>query len=248
MNRIASRGHQSGVGIINFLHSLGHVNFGQLLSDVRHGSINLGFPVDPSTITGLQASDFHCIHCMEAKITDKSYPLSDNRVELPGQLLQADIHGPVVVSCGKHEYVLVVVDEGSQYVWTIPLVRKSDAHEAMMTIWALVKCQTNNRVRFIRTDNGGEWTQLGRDCAKRGTIHQTTVPGAHEQNGKVERMIRAINNLTRATLTACQLNNEVWPYAVQFVAQTFNGLHCPKGDHRTNFELFWGHTPNLARI
>lgn len=53
---------------------------------------------------------------MQAKITDKSYLLYVNHISLPGERLHADLHGPTLASYGKHEYVLVIVDEASQYI------------------------------------------------------------------------------------------------------------------------------------
>jgi hypothetical protein len=69
-----------------------------------------------------------CAPCRHAKMVASSHPhLIDVRAERPCEMLHLDLVGPARVrSAGGKWYVLVVVDDYSQYVWVFFLEDKGE--------------------------------------------------------------------------------------------------------------------------
>ena len=76
------------------------------------------------------------------------------------------------------------------------LKRKSDAYSAMVNYIAKEERQINHKVKMIRSDNGGEFisNQWRQFMSQHGIKHIQVPPGAHLQNGRVERAYLTILN------------------------------------------------------
>ncbi|KAK9713354.1 hypothetical protein RND81_06G021800 [Saponaria officinalis] len=74
----------------------------------------------------------------------------------------------------------------------------------------------NEKVKCIRSDNGTEIFQ--ENCSKlfaiKGIIHQRSVPGVPQQNGRVERKHRHLIETARALIISAGLPNKFWGESV----------------------------------
>lgn len=85
-----------------------------------------------------------------------------------------------------------------------------------MTKW---ETQTGVKVKAIITDNATELNGIGRVCRANGATHQRTDPEhkdpyAYQQNGRVERLNRTMQERARAILAKISLPEEYWNEAL----------------------------------
>jgi transposase InsO family protein len=153
---------------------LGHLSF-DLLS--RLSKLNL--------VRGLPrlrlVKELVCAPCRHAKMVASSHPpLTDVMTEHPCELLHIDLVGPARVrSASGKWYVLVVVDDYSQYAWVFFL---EDKGETFGFVRDLVLRLRNERhgdaIRAIRSDNGSEFrnSRFETFCHDLGLEHQFSSP------------------------------------------------------------------------
>ena len=71
----------------------------------------------------------------------------------------SDITGPEDVQTPHGElYTLNFIDDYSQKAWVYIIRRKSEAPNCFKEWRALVEAETNEKVRILQTDNGGEYS------------------------------------------------------------------------------------------
>ena len=97
-------------------------------------------------------------------------------------------------SKGGALYVLTFIDDYSRFVYVYLLAAKSQVFERFKAFRAMVETQTDCKIKCIRIDNGGEYTnhRFNKHCADLGIIHQTSVPYNPQQNSLAERMNRIV--------------------------------------------------------
>jgi len=78
------------------------------------------------------------------------------------------------------------------------LRHKNQAAKELVTVLKQWATQTGFRVQFIRTDNGTEFSGISTFCRDSGAVHQKTAPYVHQQNGKIERLNRTLQERARA--------------------------------------------------
>ncbi|KAL2244363.1 UNVERIFIED_CONTAM: Retrovirus-related Pol polyprotein from transposon TNT 1-94 [Sesamum indicum] len=89
---------------------------------------------------------------------------------------------------------------------------------------ALVENETGLQVKYLRSDNGGEYSSEGikNYYADRGIRMQKTIPGTHQQNGIAERMNKTLNECARCMRLKSELLKMFWADAVNTAAFMFN--------------------------
>ncbi|ANB11578.1 gag-pol fusion protein [Sugiyamaella lignohabitans] len=222
------------------LHKQGHVNFREIIDNIRHGNIS---NIDPQLVKGVSPKNFSCESCDLAKITNKSFYSSYSRMNKVGDLIHADLMGPLPESIGKrYKYVAVFVDDMSKYIWSIPLQQKSEATNQLIALITEIERQFETKVKIVRTDNGGEFNNsvINAFFTQIGIKHQLTVPYAHQQNGTVERSNRTIMNLVRATMIESNIHEVFWPYVVKYVVHIINTSYLR--DHPLKNKRYTSHT------
>lgn len=100
-----------------------------------------------------------CEGCLMAKMTRKPFPsqtmfTSKNKLEL----IHADICGPIAPTTPReNRYFLLFVDDYSRKMWVYLLKDKGSAFEMFKKFWALIKNCTEESIKILRTDRGGEF-------------------------------------------------------------------------------------------
>jgi len=74
------------------------------------------------------------------------------------ELLHMDLMGPTKTAslCGKR-YILVIVDDFSQYTWATPIREKFDAFDAVQHLFKKIQVEQNCQIMRIRSDHGREF-------------------------------------------------------------------------------------------
>ena len=116
---------------------------------------------------------------------------SEVKTSRPLEIVHTDIMGPMnPKSKGGALHVLTFIDDYSRFVYVYLLAAKSQVFERFKAFRAMVETQTDCKIKCIRIDNGGEYTnhRFNKHCADLGIIHQTSVPYNPQQNGLAERI------------------------------------------------------------
>lgn len=195
-----------------------HVNFDSLIRMSRGDAIS-GIPV-------MQREGKVCEDCLTAKQPRTPFkPTNKERRGAVLELLHADLSGPFpVASIGGSRYALVIVDDCSRRASVYFLSDKAEAGDKIKDYVRQAELQTGQKVKRLRTDNGGEFLGEGLRgfLAKKGIIHERTAPYSPAQNGVAERMNRTLVEAARSMLTESKLPQEFWAEAMNTAAYVRN--------------------------
>jgi transposase InsO family protein len=110
------------------------------------------------------------------------------------------------------KYLLNVMDEYTRIIFVAGLRKKSDAATALIEIIEAAERQFEKRVKFLQTDQGGEFRseELQLLLRSRGIIQKGTVPRHSETNPQIERANRTIVTMARTTLLVSGLPKRLW--------------------------------------
>jgi transposase InsO family protein len=127
-------------------------------------------------------------------------------VTYPFQLLELDIIGPRHISKGRFRYILVGVDNFTNWIEAAAL-KTLTAEEVICAFFRIIiarhGCPTG-----VLTDQGTQFTsKLFKDlCAKFNIKHHLTTAYHHQSAGKVERFVRFLTKSISTMLNAAQTN------------------------------------------
>ncbi|MBW0536681.1 hypothetical protein O181_076396 [Austropuccinia psidii MF-1] len=166
-----------------------------------------------------------CHPCSIAK--SKHTPIknpSRQMIKKAGDVIVADLMGPLPLSMNNMKYILMIQDAFSRVVVAIPLMDKSEA-KTKLQHWILQFTNvTDNQIKVVRTDNGSKFKNniLDEFLKNKGIIHEFAMPYEHHQNGKIERTNRTISEIARTMLISSNLPAMLWPWAFRHAAWIFN--------------------------
>nr|GEY66734.1 Gag-Pol polyprotein [Tanacetum cinerariifolium] len=148
-----------------------------------------------SLVRGLPKIKFEKGHlyssCAMGKSKKKSHkPKSEDTNQEKLYLLHMDLCGLMrVESVNGKKYILIIVDDYSQFTWVKCLRSKDEAPYFLIKFLKMIQVQLKVSVRRIRTDNGTEFVnQTLREYYEQvGISHETSVARSPQQNGVVER-------------------------------------------------------------
>ena len=103
---------------------------------------------------------------------------------------------------GGESYFTLIIDDFPRLTWVAFLKYKSEALEKLKIFKALVENQTGCKLKCIRSDRGGEFTNddfldLCNEC---GIKKQFTIAGTPQQNGVAERKNRSVQQISRGMM------------------------------------------------
>nr|GFB90106.1 hypothetical protein [Tanacetum cinerariifolium] len=131
---------------------LSHLNFGAInhleKNDLVRGLPKLKFE-----------NDNLCLACAMGKSKKQSHKLKSKDTN-QGKLchLHMDFCGPMrVASINRKKYILVIVDDYSQFTWVKFLALKDEALDFIIKFLKMIQVRLNAPVRNIHTDNGTEF-------------------------------------------------------------------------------------------
>jgi transposase InsO family protein len=146
-----------------------------------------------------------------------SYPTSASVSQRPFDLVHSDIWGlaPFALK-GGHRYYILFIDDFSQHTWLYFMRSRSEVLSIYQRFVAMVLTQFSTPIHVFRADSANEYIskQLRGVFAEQGTLAQLSCPGAHAQNGVVERKHRHLLETTRAMMIAPSLPPHFWAEAV----------------------------------
>ncbi|GMF38598.1 unnamed protein product [Phytophthora fragariaefolia] len=131
---------------------LGHVNYQDILRMVDKGLV-WGITL------GNRKAEF-CMSCSEAKQTKRAQPSEDTSASSPtdevGAVIGMDLKTDLTPDRLGHKHILTMIDYGSSFNKAQLLKTKGEAAEHIRLFITKFERHFNVRVKYIRTDGGGE--------------------------------------------------------------------------------------------
>jgi hypothetical protein len=145
------------------------------------------------------------------------------------------------------QYALCVLDEYTEFSTVVLLRSKNQAARELVTVLKQWETQTGSKVQFIRTDNGTEFSGISNFCRDSGAVHQKTAPYVHQQNGKIERLNRTLQERARALLAGSSLPAEYWSEALT-TANYVRNLSAVSNLPHTPHQAFHHKVPDVSHL
>jgi transposase InsO family protein len=222
-----------------------HEEFVLLHRRLGHMSFAILGQLYPNLYNKIRKDRLVCDACQYGKQTRSSYVPSDNRSDVPLQIIHSDVWGPSrVVAINGYRYFVTFIDCCTRTTWLYVLRNKSDVFECFKDFHNLIMTQHNACVKVLRTDNGTEYVNREFDeyLSSYGIIHQTTCPGTSEQNGLAERKNRHLLEITRCIMLSMNVPKFLWSEAVMTAAYLMNRMPTRALGYKTPIECLVGET------
>jgi hypothetical protein len=196
-----------------------------------------------------------CKDCQEANAKQKGVQKSTpDRCTTPGERLFIDITSIKKKSIGGSKFWLVIVDDATNFTWSIFLKQKNHTAERVMEL-LLKLFGSGCNVKYIRCDNAGENKDLENKCKKHDKLcniqFEYTPRDSPQYNGKAERKIAVLTGRVRSMLTAAglpdKLRPKLWAEAARTATDVENVIISMK-DGTTAYAAFGLDVPNLQHI
>ena len=228
---------------------LWHRRYGHLgahsLKKLAHDKLVEGFNYDASRKLSF------CEPCVSGKHHRSQFPTNcSERSSQPLGLVHSDVCGKMCTqSLSGAEYFLTFIDDNTRYVWVYVLKHKHEVFERFLEWKAMVEKSTGQKLKALRTDNGGEYTseRFQNYLKTEGVRHELTVPKTPEQNGVAERMNRTLVEAVRAMLADAGLPKKFWAEALSTAVYLRNRSPTTVLEV-TPFESWTGKKPQVEHL
>lgn len=179
----------------------------QLLPDVK------GKPLDP------------CAHCLAGKQHRVSFQRSSQPTRRKNilDLVHTDVCSMYERSIGGALHFVTLIDDHSRKVWLHLLKSKDQVLDAFKEFHALVERETGRKIKYVRSDNRGEYRgPFEAYCKKYGIRLEKTPPKTPQLNGLAERMNRTIEERVRCVLSHAKLPKSLCEEAITTMVDIVN--------------------------
>ena len=166
----------------------------------------------------------HCVDCLAGKQNRASFhsrPPMRRRHAL--ELVHTDVSYMDAKSHRGAQYFVTFIDDYSRKLWAFVLKSKDQVLSVFKEFHARVERESGQKLKAVRTDNGGEYMgQFEQYCKSHGIKLEYTVPKTPQLNGLAERMNRTIAERVRSMLSHAKLPKSYWAEAMMTVVYLFN--------------------------
>jgi transposase InsO family protein len=183
-----------------------------------------------------------CIDCQRYTVSRHGYhPLRSVTAALPLDHLAMDLASMPTSACGMN-YILVIIDVCTRFVWLHPLPDKAGATVSAKLLDFIM---TFGKPQIIQSDNGSEFSNLGisRLLATAGVDHRHVTAYYPQGNGVAERAVRTVKGSLLAHIRG---DTSTWPSKIPMVQYAYNTtVHNRHGS--TPFSLLFARAHNPLR-
>ncbi|KAK8944625.1 hypothetical protein KSP39_PZI007680 [Platanthera zijinensis] len=166
-----------------------------------------------------------CETCVLRKKHRVKFVTSTQRSKQALEYIHSDVWGPAPEpSLDGARYFVTFIDDFSRKVWIYFLKHKSEVFEKFKVWKTTMEKQTGKRVKYLRSDNGGEYTsaEFQKYCNQEGITRHLTIPGTPQQNGMTERMNRTLLERARCMRLFADLPRSFWAEAINTTCYLVN--------------------------
>ena len=195
--------------------------------------------------------DFSCEPCVFEKHHKLPYSLSHSLANHPFDLIHVDLWGPYKTpSLSGAQYFLTILDDNTRTTWTHLIHTKQQVPPLLSAFLSYVKNHFDVDIEHIRSDNGTEIVQeySATLFANKGIIHQRSIHGKSQQNGRVGRTHRHLLETGRALRFQGHLPLKFWGDCILSATFLINMLPSSVLNWKTPIELLLGKRPDYNSL
>ena len=162
---------------------------------------------------------------------------------MPLELVPSDVCGKMgCKSIGGAEYFLTLLHDKIHYAWVYPLKTRDQVLERFKEWQAEVENFTGQRMKTLRTDNGGEFTSNSFQAHLKacGIRHELEIP---KTPGVAEGLHRMLVETTRAMLLDAKLPHKFWAEAIPTATYLRNWSPTSAVEGTTPHQAWYGKKP-----
>ncbi|XP_074270843.1 uncharacterized protein LOC141594750 [Silene latifolia] len=186
-------------------------NVSLLHARLGHSSLDKMKYVNSEGLKGIKK--ISCDTCVLAKHHILPFPKSTSYANECFKLVHMDVWGPYKVPTltGARSF-LTVLDDHSRLTWTFLMHNKTQVPGLVKGFVNYVETQFGKKVKVIRSNNGTEFfqTYCKEYFSTKGIIHQRSIVGRPQQNGRVERKHRHLLDTARALQLQSRVPIKFW--------------------------------------
>ena len=242
--RIGEFANAASFSLEHWHRRLGHINVNSIKKMSSDGSVS-----------GLDFTDsekFFCEDCQYGKMTRATHKQCVKRSSVRGEYMHVDLCGPSEVNgIDGVRYFMLVKDEATSFRFVFLLKSKDEAYSHLKTLVPLVKNMVGAQIKHFRFDNGKEFFNrrvLVDLLEKEGIQVECITPYTPEQNGRIERDNRTVQESARTMLIASDLSKSLWSEAVRTAVYLLNRTTNSSCDGSTPYEKWFGRKPYLGHV
>ena len=225
----------------------------------RMSHINIQYlreSVKKNAITGIDlnelADDLNCEECHVGKETRKPFPpVKQKHNTKPGEMIHADLSGKMPVpSLRGSNFFLLLKDNCTGFRTVYFIKHKTETAACIKDCVRTLECQTGNKVKTIKSDNGTEFVnlELKQYFSEMGIVHQTSAPYCPESNGRVEREMRTLKDTARTMMQQSGVPEFLWAEAIATTVYIHNRVLDKQSPTLTAFEQVFGKKPSMEHV
>ena len=155
----------------------------------------------------------------------------------------------LVTSRSGYRYSMNLIDDYSNYPWSIHLKSKSNTFSCLQAWELSVEEKTGEHVGTYVTDNSELKTNAMKAwCDSCGMEHQFTAPYVSTQNGKCKRLHLTLMNKAQSMSIACCAPPSFWDKFISMAAYLSTLTPSSSINNQTPYELWFGCKPNLSHL
>ena len=194
--------------------------------------------------------DHICPGCLKGKMVNRPFLPTERRATKPFQLIHSDLKSFPIDSYHKYKYSIVFFDDYTSHAWTVNMRTKDAAIAATSRFLAMVETQYNSRVIQWMSDAGGEYKSTAFDnmLKDRGIMILQSVPYAHQQNGRAERIIRTLMEKAESMRQNACLPPSWWEFAIEHATHVYNRTPLRRLNWQTPSQLLLGERPSVNHL
>src|ERR1044072_4149718 len=151
---------------------------------------------------------------------------------------------------GGSRYFVKFIDDFSRKVWVYFMVHKSEVF-AKFKVWkAEVENQTGRKIKYLRTDNGTEYTEKSfiKFYEENGIQRHFSVRKTPQQNGVAERINRTLMERVRCLRLNAGLSKGFWAAALNMACYLVNRSPRASLEGKMPEEVWTGNPIDLSNL
>jgi transposase InsO family protein len=180
---------------------MGHIHFDNLVKFSKREAVR-EIPQITKPINTL------CKHCQQGNKTKTRFKSKEYSTTRPLEIVHTDLVGPTTTKGLKGDkYFMLLVDDYTRMTAVFFLKNKSEAFENFNIYKEMVKNEMDSKIKFLRSDNGGEFTskKFMDYCSSHGIKRKFFVARIPQKNGVLERKNMIVQEMDRTMLMDSKL-------------------------------------------
>ncbi|CAJ2662759.1 unnamed protein product [Trifolium pratense] len=166
-----------------------------------------------------------CKYCVLGKQCRVRFKPGKHKTEGILDYVHSDVWRPTrEASMGGSRYFVTFTDDFSRKLWVYFMKHKSEVFSKFKLWKAEVENQTGRKIKYLRSDNGTEYTdsQFQKFCEQHGIQRHFSVRKTPQQNGVAERMNRSLTERARCLRLNAGLSKGFWAEAINMACYLIN--------------------------